>query len=780
MTGGPGTGKSALFARLARELGQEDCIVLAHAAGISPLSGSVDNLLRRWIQVLSRHLRIVDESSQAAGLTELQKIFAELLSRASVNQRVICLMDALNQFERSPAARHLTWLPEIWPENARLIATAIPGEETNALNKRSGVNTYTLPLLDEKEAVDIIQAICLRYHKTLQQDLVTALLSNNKPDGTAAAGNPLWLSIALEELMLLDEDDFTQAGQFTGSPEEQLYALLLDTVQKLPPAVEEIYGYLLQRAEKRFGIKWVQGVLNFLAASRYGLREEDLRNLLPGLTGLPWDDLRFAALRRYLRAHLIQRGTSGLWDFTHAQMRICLTRKLLANEEEKKRTHRLLADHLETLAAVDPLRQTELMYHYLQADEKLRAAMYYGSELTEEELAGATRVLSEAISEGIGAEMNPRLDWTISLLKIDGLAESQLRIICNNFNFYLHDALSDSTNVTVRINLLEENCLAIKELCRRAPDSANYARDLSVSYDKLGDLLLQLGELTQARDYYQESLALCEELRRWVPDSAQYARDLSVSYERLGDLYLQLGELTRARDYYQEVLAIFEELRRRAPDSAKYARDLSVSYNNLGDLYLQLGELTRARDYYQEGLALREELRRRAPDSAEYARDLSVSYNNLGNLHQQLGELTRARDYYQEGLALREELRRRVPDSADYSRGLSVSYYKIASLNEEQKNELEAIKNWDLCKKALLHMKEQGMYLDPPLEDLLQQLTINTPAGHNNPRKIGQVSYKKIIPFKFSLLLSKIKLILFYFSTKINYFLKSSKKNSQK
>lgn len=47
--------------------------------------------------------------------------------------RVVSPLDALNQFERTPAARHLTWLPQLWPENARLIATAIAGEESEAL-----------------------------------------------------------------------------------------------------------------------------------------------------------------------------------------------------------------------------------------------------------------------------------------------------------------------------------------------------------------------------------------------------------------------------------------------------------------------------------------------------------------------------------------------------------------------------------------------------------------------------------------------------------------------
>lgn len=69
------------------------------------------------------------------------------------------LIDALNQFERINIAKYLTWLPEIWPENARLITTSIEGIETKTLEIRKDVTTLELERLSEEDGNEIIDRI---------------------------------------------------------------------------------------------------------------------------------------------------------------------------------------------------------------------------------------------------------------------------------------------------------------------------------------------------------------------------------------------------------------------------------------------------------------------------------------------------------------------------------------------------------------------------------------------------------------------------------------------
>ena len=62
------------------------------------------------------------------------------------------------------------------------------------------------------------------------------LLAKRLPDGRPAAGNPLWLELAIEELNLLDADDFARADrEFSGTPDERLLALMCAVAAEMPP-----------------------------------------------------------------------------------------------------------------------------------------------------------------------------------------------------------------------------------------------------------------------------------------------------------------------------------------------------------------------------------------------------------------------------------------------------------------------------------------------------------------------------------------------------------------
>jgi tetratricopeptide (TPR) repeat protein len=71
---------------------------------------------------------------------------------------------------------------------------------------------------------------------------------------------------------------------------------------------------------------------------------------------------------------------------------------------------------------------------------------------------------------------------------------------------------------------------------------------LGISYERLGDLMLERGELAQAADFYRKALALRERLAQ-DEANAQAQRDVSISYNKLGDLMRQRGELFQAEEF---------------------------------------------------------------------------------------------------------------------------------------------------------------------------------------------------------------------------------------
>ncbi|MGH8932429.1 MAG: AAA family ATPase, partial [Egibacteraceae bacterium] len=116
------------------------------------------------------------------------------------------------------------------------------------------------------------------------------------------------------------------------------------------------------------------------------------------------------------------------------------------------------------------------------------------------------------------------------------------------------------------------------------PDRADYQRDLSVSYNKLGDLMIAVGRGDEAARLYQQSLDIFRRLADAEPDRADYQRDLSISYNRLGALAAEQGDPGAARDYLSQALAIARRLATQDPSSAALAVDVALSLVQLARL----------------------------------------------------------------------------------------------------------------------------------------------------------------------------------------------------
>jgi tetratricopeptide (TPR) repeat protein len=278
--------------------------------------------------------------------------------------------------------------------------------------------------------------------------------------------------------------------------------------------------------------------------------------------------------------------------------------------------------------------------------------------------------------------------------------------------------------------------LAIRErLAKEEPDRADYQQNLSISYIKMGDRYRAFGQGDLAREAFLKSLAIAERLAKGEPDRADYQRNISISYERVGDLYRTFGQGDLAREAFLESLAIRERLTKEEPDRADYQRDLFVSYTKMGDLYTALGQGDLAKEAYLKSLAITERLVKEEPDRADYQRDLSISYERVGDLYPALGQGDLAREAYLKSLTIRERLAKEEPDRADYQRDLSVSYIKMGDL-------YRALGQGDLAREAYLKslaIAERLAKEEPDRADYQRDLVISlvNTSGANSSAAIN-------------------------------------------
>ena len=128
-----------------------------------------------------------------------------------------------------------------------------------------------------------------------------------------------------------------------------------------------------------------------------------------------------------------------------------------------------------------------------------------------------------------------------------------------------------------------EASLAIREkLVKQDPDNAGWQRDLSVNYDKVGDLQSAQGDLAGALQSYCDSLAISEKLTKQDPANADWQRDLSVSYNKVANVQSAQDDLAGALQSYRDGLAISEKLAKQNPGNAGWQADLAFSYWRTG------------------------------------------------------------------------------------------------------------------------------------------------------------------------------------------------------
>ena len=219
-----------------------------------------------------------------------------------------------------------------------------------------------------------------------------------------------------------------------------------------------------------------------------------------------------------------------------------------------------------------------------------------------------------------------------------------------------------------------------EKLAEKYPDDPGMQCDLSVSYNKLGDVAKARNDYKAAEGYYAKALEIGERLAEKYPEDPQMQRDLSVSYEKLGVVAEARNDYKAAEGYYAKALEISERLAEKYPEDPHLQRDLGVSYNNLGGIAKARNDYTAAEGYYAKALEISERLAEKYPEDPNLQRDLGVSYEKLGGIAEALNDYTAAEGYYAKALEIRERLAEKYPEDPNLQRDLSVSYNNLGDI----------------------------------------------------------------------------------------------------
>jgi tetratricopeptide (TPR) repeat protein len=107
-----------------------------------------------------------------------------------------------------------------------------------------------------------------------------------------------------------------------------------------------------------------------------------------------------------------------------------------------------------------------------------------------------------------------------------------------------------------------------KTLAGQDKTNSGWQRDLSVGYERIGDVLVAQGKLQEALEAYQQSLKIRQTLAEQDKTNSSWQSDLSVSYQRVGEILAAQGDLVGALKNYRDEFAITEKLASQDPTNA--------------------------------------------------------------------------------------------------------------------------------------------------------------------------------------------------------------------
>ena len=246
--------------------------------------------------------------------------------------------------------------------------------------------------------------------------------------------------------------------------------------------------------------------------------------------------------------------------------------------------------------------------------------------------------------------------------------------------------------------------------------------------------------LAEAFGHFQAAETTVQRLLKAEPDAPRSRRDLSASYERIGDVQRAQGDPLSALSSYKQGLEIAQKLAARDPTNTERQRDLSVSHEKIGNVQSAQSDLKAALSSYQKGLEIRENLAAGDQTNTEWQRDLSVSHNKIGDVQSDQGDPPSALTSYKQCLEIAQKLAARAPANAQWKTNLVISLWKLASILEQQgtPQKREAGVNYQRALELLRSLAvenrltaEQKTWISQ-LEVRLKAITKEPPRGPND------------------------------------------------
>jgi nephrocystin-3 len=613
--GEPGAGKSALLANWLSGFRSEhpDHAVIYHAVGATPQSADGSAMLRRFIAECrqsghapadgddSAVAPVEADSPDTAGEAErtlrLARLFRSMLER--LRRPMVVVLDGLERLEPGAGFADMLWLPRVLPPAVRIIVATSSDILCGGL-RQCGWPTLNVEPLRIAERRTLIRQVLRLAGKTLPEAHVEHLAS------TVACRNPLFLRVLLDELRV-----FGSHERLNERIDEYLGAV--DEAGRQQPTLTDLFSRILERYEQDYDRErpgLVEDVLTCLWASRRGLEETELLEMLGAADGNPlpqayWTPLRLAA----------ERGLSfsgGRYRIALDALREAVQARYLAQGDRRAAAHARIARYFAAQDGVVEVRLTATGDRFAAFADWTKARVISPRKIEEAPWqfvqSGQWLELGKLLTDGTFLKEA----WKVNRNDV----ETWWRTFSDNVPVRMPDLYAPAIERPAQYEWLLDPLIALLAMYNHFPEVCRLEEYLVGKYRREGDqkrlagalgslarFLRRSGDLDQAWEYHREQ----EELCRSLGDESDLALCLggqALILRRRGDLQGALerhqreeacarsvGSLTLLLNSLNNKALVMRELGATDADLIGVYREIEQTSRQLDDPYLLVASL---------------------------------------------------------------------------------------------------------------------------------------------------------------------------------------------
>ena len=596
-----GSGKTAIMCKLAKQMQEKGQCVFSFFAGVGSRSFTAEHFIQQVVYFLEKRLCIEEHfgeeqigKKEEITYNKWKMYLNELIDRIPENERVYIFLDGLEQLYQDKHVQNLDFF--IQREKIQFIISC---SDSYKLPMQFVLERelMQIPALTKEETSEVLQGIFASYARNTYAEIEKEILKK------AHAGNPLYLTVLIQRLNMLDAEELRKA-----STEWEIVSLGTEVIRQMPEQLEEAFVAVMYNAIEKVSEhkKLLREVLRYLAVSRRGLRMQDLQRIFER-QGIAFPVLDFTLLMKYLDSFF----------YTQADDRINFINGLIRKEVRKEiadisEYEKVIWQYIKELPFDDTFRRKEGMYYARIFDDITLA-----KELIDAVIVNRKEFLEAVVAEGLADEGK-------FYCKV---IESEADNDSNACDFFQDEVLKlycfSKTDYLIRFHLSQA---LLEHLERKyAKYKTNkMLRRLIMGYEEMGKSSKRLGRgKEKVQPYYEKGLEYCHEL--------QNAHDSIWVKEELSELYLQLGEIVTG----EQALACFEKSIACYEECVQFYKKNGMPVTEEPMLYLKKANALRKLGQFDEALKY-----------CEIAHGMLTNTEalNVGSCNYEMGEIFYAKD----------------------------------------------------------------------------------------------------------------------------------------